>query len=542
MATVDETTTTTSAPAAASPSTATTEAIRNYFRNDGSRMTMMAARKFRVAERVVVEALVGRWPITKLREGAFRDLMHALSDLGTVRVFVRSRAAVIESVGTFGGLSESGPFFNVQTDTLDMHILPDEVASIFAVEKTGHDSTHSTHSFQFFDHSGDAAFKVFLWEDYPNVPAHRIETFRALAVRFAFQSGGASLEAGSDPEIAPLRVPVPTALIPAPVEAEPEERPEEKSEPAPPRLAIPMPEGVSPGTLAVASRILGEANTVERPIQPTPRAIKYLKHAGRAVAALSALVVFYLMMVTFITPIFWRHYEHHFKLSEAPKFSLSDQNKPSDPLNIGLLGADWEVIRALVTAGWKPSDPVTFQTGLKFAKDALKSMPYPSATLADLYLFGRRQDLMFEKSMPSGKSGLKALRLWRSNELGMGGRPLWIGAVSLDLGNSSQVTKSDRGSHRIAPDVDAEREGLLSDLSEAFRLTEIYKVTGAGPTLSSRNERNQAYFTDGELAVGVISATATDRVPSKLVSPWGIRVKDQIWNELRPMLRDLATE
>ena len=35
------------------------ESIRAYFRDDPSRMTMMAGRKFGVPERTVVEALVG---------------------------------------------------------------------------------------------------------------------------------------------------------------------------------------------------------------------------------------------------------------------------------------------------------------------------------------------------------------------------------------------------------------------------------------------------------------------------------------------------
>lgn len=101
-----------------------------------------------------------------------------------MRVFVRSRAAVIESVGVFGGFSETGPFFNVQTDTLDMHILFEEIGAIYAVEKQGHDSNFATHSFQFFDHQGDAAFKAFLWEDFPKVPETRIEAFHDLANRF----------------------------------------------------------------------------------------------------------------------------------------------------------------------------------------------------------------------------------------------------------------------------------------------------------------------------------------------------------------------
>jgi putative heme degradation protein len=161
------------------------EAVRAWFREDPSRLTMMASRKFEVPEQSVVATLIGQWPIVPLREHCFRELMEALPGLGTMRVFVRSRAAVIESVGTFGGFSETGPFFNVQTDTLDMHILHEEIAAIYAVEKRGHDSDNATHSFQFFDHRGDAAFKAFLWEDFPYVPATRIESFRTLAQQLA---------------------------------------------------------------------------------------------------------------------------------------------------------------------------------------------------------------------------------------------------------------------------------------------------------------------------------------------------------------------
>lgn len=164
--------------------------IRAYFREDPSRMTMMAARKFGVPERDVVEALVGQLPVRKLRDGCFRELMDELPKLGLMRVFVRSRAAVIESVGTFGGYSETGPFFNVQTDTLDMHIFPDQIASIYSIEKTGHDSTFATHSFQFFDPEGHAGFKAFLWESFPEVPAETVAAFRDLADRFGADSPG----------------------------------------------------------------------------------------------------------------------------------------------------------------------------------------------------------------------------------------------------------------------------------------------------------------------------------------------------------------
>ncbi len=161
-------------------------AIREDHARDRSRMTMMTARAHGVPEQAVVEVLRrDGWPIHRLRDGVFRDLMEGLPKLGPLRVFVRSRGAVIESVGQFGGYSETGPFFNVQTETLDMHILPDEVAAIYAVQKHGHDTDFVTHSFQFFDRHGDAAFKTFLWEDFPKVPEARITAFHELVGRLA---------------------------------------------------------------------------------------------------------------------------------------------------------------------------------------------------------------------------------------------------------------------------------------------------------------------------------------------------------------------
>ncbi len=170
---------------ATSPESERTDAVRRWFLEDSSRMTVMAARKFGISEQHVVDLLIGQWPVTRLRAGIFAELMETLPSLGTMRVFVRSKAAVIESVGVFGGYSETGPFFNVQTETLDMHIFPAEIATIYAVEKRGHDSDYATHSFQFFDRQGDAGFKAYLWENFPQVPAAHIERFHELAQRFA---------------------------------------------------------------------------------------------------------------------------------------------------------------------------------------------------------------------------------------------------------------------------------------------------------------------------------------------------------------------
>ena len=93
--------------------------------------------------------------------------------------------------------------------------------------------------------------------------------------------------------------------------------------------------------------------------------------------------------------------------------------------------------------------------------------------------------------------------------------------------------------HHIAPDIDAQRDGLIADLTGAGRLTRIYQVTGVGATLFGRNGEGDRYHTDGELTVGVLAAGAAEGdPPERLANPPLVRLKDQLWTAIRPFLGD----
>lgn len=100
-----------------------------------------------------------------------------------MRVLVSNGATTIEVDGQFGGFSTTGDFFNVQTETLDMHIRWQQLAAVFAVEKPGHMDGMATRSFQFFDQTGTAALKVFLNFGGP-LPPEREAVFNELRARF----------------------------------------------------------------------------------------------------------------------------------------------------------------------------------------------------------------------------------------------------------------------------------------------------------------------------------------------------------------------
>jgi LssY C-terminus len=52
--------------------------------------------------------------------------------------------------------------------------------------------------------------------------------------------------------------------------------------------------------------------------------------------------------------------------------------------------------------------------------------------------------------------------------------------------------------HKIAPNVDAERNQLVGGLNQAQMVTSIYQMRGIGPTLNGRNGEGDPYDTDGE--------------------------------------------
>src|SRR5476651_1876335 len=145
-------------------------------------MTLQLARDLGVPEVEVIRAFPSD-RVMELDIARWEELIQSLEAFGPVRVLVSNGAATIEVDGHFGGFSTAGEFFNVQTDSLDMHIRWEQVAAEFAVEKPGHMDGMATRSFQFFDQAGAAAFKVFLNFGSPLSP-ERETLFNELRAKF----------------------------------------------------------------------------------------------------------------------------------------------------------------------------------------------------------------------------------------------------------------------------------------------------------------------------------------------------------------------
>jgi hypothetical protein len=227
--------------------------------------------------------------------------------------------------------------------------------------------------------------------------------------------------------------------------------------------------------------------------------------------ALAAIGAAYLLIAYLVLPLLWREHEagHHPALDTAPTVTLNADGIPGDPINVALVGSRSELVAAILAAGWHPADPITLRTSLEIAESVLLDRPDPDAPVSSLYLFGRRQDLAFERDMGVSAARRHHVRWWQAAQPDADGRPLWLGDATFDA-DAGLSRLTGQITHHIAPDIDAERDALIAGLAQAGQLDGEYRWPGVGPTRDGRNAEGDRYETDGFMLVGVLKLTDLD--------------------------------
>jgi LssY C-terminus len=257
------------------------------------------------------------------------------------------------------------------------------------------------------------------------------------------------------------------------------------------------------------------------------------------VLLLSLLVVaVYTLLAYLVLPLFWTHHEHQKGLAALPMVTLTAQGIPGDPINVGLVGDDKDVLCAMQAAGWYPADRVTLRSSLEIVGSVVLDRPYRDAPVSNLYYLGRHEDLAFEK--PDGNSADRRnhVRFWKVLDQGEEQRPVWLGDATFDRGvGVSHYTGA--VTHHIDSDIDAERARFTTDLESAGMVTAKYQVTGIGPTVAGRNGGGDPYYTDGEVWIlRLVEACQKQAGPATVIpSPPATEIKDQIWQAIADTLR-----
>ena len=210
------------------------------------------------------------------------------------------------------------------------------------------------------------------------------------------------------------------------------------------------------------------------------------------------------------------------KRQHVPRFTITGDGLPGDPVNLILTGTLQQLRAAFALGGWEEADRLGIASALRMVRAFVLNSPYATAPFSKLFLFGRGQDIGFQKAIGHSPRKRHHIRFWAlslsyaEDDLGKpsfwlntdrppeAARVHWIGAGTRNTGISLtrltfQIT------HATASDTNVERDYIVSELRKSGVIDEI-KLYQAGQQLPG--EKVNHYITDGDVAAASLTVKA----------------------------------
>jgi LssY C-terminus len=190
-------------------------------------------------------------------------------------------------------------------------------------------------------------------------------------------------------------------------------------------------------------------------------------------------------------------------------------------VNVALVGTLQQLRSAFKALSWSEADRLSFASSWRMVRAFVLNSRYPTAPFSTLYLFGRGQDISFQKAIDDSPRKRHHIQFWALSQTRARAtwgivdfwlntqRPpnnesvLWIGAGTRDTG-LSLTRLSFQITHATDSDTNAERDYIVRELRKN-RCIEAVKVYQAGEKLLT--ERVNHYITDGEITLATLGAT-----------------------------------
>ncbi|MFA5159941.1 MAG: LssY C-terminal domain-containing protein [Candidatus Omnitrophota bacterium] len=198
--------------------------------------------------------------------------------------------------------------------------------------------------------------------------------------------------------------------------------------------------------------------------------------------------------------------------------------RTGDPLNLVVIGEFEDLITIFGFSSWDETSALTPSSGLSMAKAFLTGENDRYSPISPLYYHGHPQDIAFQKTRNSINQRLH-FRLWYT-PIRYNGKPVWMGAISRDIGVKFTFTTWYLTTHRIDPNLDDSRDYLFAELIEMEKVSKygfVENIALEQPGHKNKNLTNDPYFTDNQRLVIELSVKDTPFTPF----PWERPSKDE---------------
>jgi hypothetical protein len=203
----------------------------------------------------------------------------------------------------------------------------------------------------------------------------------------------------------------------------------------------------------------------------------------------------------------------------VPSYTVTGDGLPGDPVNLALIGNLGQLRDAFAQAGWSEADRLGLASSWRMVRAFVLNQPYPTAPFSTLYLFGRGQDIGFQKAIDNSPRKRHHVRFWamsaaraqqtigtaafwlNTDHPSADECALWAGAGTKDTGFSLtrltfQVT------HATDADTNAERDHIVAELTRNRVIGDVTSYRSGDEVGTDRVNR---YITDGDLSVASLA-------------------------------------
>ena len=194
-------------------------------------------------------------------------------------------------------------------------------------------------------------------------------------------------------------------------------------------------------------------------------------------------------------------------------YRVTDQpqgGNPGDLVNFVIVGTQQQVTSGLKAAGWIVADKTNKDAVVDALLATLQKNIYVAVPMSILYLYGRPQDLGYERAEAVMVAAQRNhFRIWQAPFLSPQNQPLWAGAGTHDVGIEKDQRSPNAVTHKIDQDVDNERDFIGATLQQAGQVEAMSYMTRSHPIKSAKTATGGNIQSDGRVLVIVLKATQT---------------------------------
>jgi len=182
-----------------------------------------------------------------------------------------------------------------------------------------------------------------------------------------------------------------------------------------------------------------------------------------------------------------------FYKNELTQYSETLRGNNQEPMSFLIVAkTDDELINLFKKSEWHGADYFNRNSVARMVVAALLDQSYPTNVITPSFWNSKVHDFGFQK--PSVKNTIKErhhVRFWKTNIFTKDNRRLYVGTASYDTDIKWFVT------HKIDPDIDAEREYLFKDLLKSGLIKNYQKLQFVKPA-KGKNFTGDDFYTDGK--------------------------------------------